>query len=592
MSLTWHNWFFASFDPGGFVSVDKPPLGFWIQLVSVWLFGFHGSAVILPQALAGVLSVGVLYLIVRSFFGGSAALIGALALALSPINVVANRDNTLESLLVLAILLAALAVTKAMERASLRWLLVGAVLIGLGFNIKMLEAYLVVPALAGAYALSAPVSWRARILHLLAAGALMLLVSGAWITAVELTPAAHRPYVGSSYHNSALDLVFSYNGLQRLTGTPWSHEPAASSATGAPGPFRLITSDAASQVSWWFPLDLLPLITFFWHPRHALALAWRNRRVTAQQGALILWGAWLLTMIVVFSQAVFMNVYYLALLAPASAALAGIGLATLWSAMQAGRWQKWLLLGGLAGTVGEQGLILSHYQTWNAWVMPVVGVLTGCAASTLLIVEVARQLPQRTRRIARNAAALFLAVSLSLAPVLWTYSSLHPDEYGGFPASGPPPGNGNDATAPAADPYLIAYLQHHRAGASFLAATVDADAAVPIIFSTGAPVMALGGYTGYDPILTPATLAEAVHANEVRFFYIPSSNLTLHQAKHLYPQVADALTHYTNGLTQWVAQRCRAVPPGEWSATDGLLAASRNSMQLFDCSALVKGETG
>ena len=60
MSLSWHNWFFAAFDPGGFVSVDKPPLGFWIQVASVKLFGFHGTSFILPQALAGVLSVGVL----------------------------------------------------------------------------------------------------------------------------------------------------------------------------------------------------------------------------------------------------------------------------------------------------------------------------------------------------------------------------------------------------------------------------------------------------------------------------------------------------------------------------------------------------
>jgi 4-amino-4-deoxy-L-arabinose transferase-like glycosyltransferase len=586
MSLTGHNWFFASFDPDGFVTVDKPPLGFWIQVVSVWLFGFHGTSLILLKAIAGVFSVGFLYLIVRPVFGGRAALISALVLTLSPINVVSNRDNTLESLVVLVVLLAAFAVTRAIEYGSLRWLVVGGVFIGLGFNIKMLEAYLIVPAFAVAYLLAAPVPWRVRILHLLTAGVLMVLVSFAWIVAVDLTPAASRPYIGSSYRNAEIDLVFAYNGLQRLTGTPWTHPPPSGGPTGAPGPFRLLTSDVASQIAWWFPLTLPAFIMLLRHPwrsRHA----GHQRCVTLQQGALILWGVWLITMDVFFSQAVFMNMYYLALLAPAIAALVGIGLATLWSAVLTGRWPGWLLLVSMVSTVGEQGIILSHYQTWNPWLLPVLGGLSGCTISVLLVVVLILQAPEHTSRIVSSMATVALAVTVGLAPFLWTCSSLHRDDYSGFPASGPTTANQTSAATPSADPRLIAYLHQHRAGARFLVATIDTEAAVPIIFSTGAAVMALGGYTGYDPILTPVTLAEHVATNEVRLFYVPSGNLTPQQRQQVYPHVTTAITQYTNHLTQWVAQHCPAVPPDKWSTNKSEQATEMNTMQLFDCSVLV-----
>jgi 4-amino-4-deoxy-L-arabinose transferase-like glycosyltransferase len=93
-----HNFFFASFDPGGFVSIDKPPLGFWLQAASAKIFGFTPLSIFLPQALAGVLSVLLLYHLVRRHFGVIAGLLAALALAISPISVVTNRNNTIDRL--------------------------------------------------------------------------------------------------------------------------------------------------------------------------------------------------------------------------------------------------------------------------------------------------------------------------------------------------------------------------------------------------------------------------------------------------------------------------------------------------------------
>src|SRR3989441_5633278 len=158
-----HNFLFVSFDPGGFVTIDKPPLGFWLQVASARLFGFTPFSILLPQALAGVLSVLLLYYLVRRYFGVTAGLLAALALAVSPISVVTNRNNTIDSTLALALLVGAWAVLRAAETGKLRWLLLSAAMIGIGFNIKMMEAYLVVPAFGLLYLLAAPKSLWKRI---------------------------------------------------------------------------------------------------------------------------------------------------------------------------------------------------------------------------------------------------------------------------------------------------------------------------------------------------------------------------------------------------------------------------------------------
>src|SRR5437868_7801737 len=227
-----HNFFFVAFDPGGFVSIDKPPLGFWLQAASAKIFGFTPFSIFLPQALAGVLSVLLLYHLVRRHFGVIAGLLAALALAISPISVVTNRNNTIDSTLVLVMLLGAWAVLRAAETGKLRWLLLCAVFVGLGFNIKMLEAYLVVPAYGLLYLLAAPRRMWIRIMHLALAALLMLTISLSWVVVVDLTPAASRPYVGSSQNNSEISLALGYNGIQRLLGQFGFGRGNASSTSG------------------------------------------------------------------------------------------------------------------------------------------------------------------------------------------------------------------------------------------------------------------------------------------------------------------------------------------------------------------------
>ncbi|MDQ4042633.1 MAG: glycosyltransferase family 39 protein, partial [Actinomycetota bacterium] len=283
MLTSWSNFFFVSFD-AGFVSVDKPPLGLWIQAASAYLFGFHGWALLLPQALAGVLSVAVLYHLVRRTFGPVAGLLSALALAVTPISVAVQRNNVMDALLILALLLAAWAFVVAAERGSLRWLLLGAVIVGLGFNIKMLQAFLVLPAFYLLYLLAARASWRRRILHLVVATLALLVVSLSWAVAVDLIPAGERPYVGSSPDDSVLGLVLGYNGFDRLLGISSGSDgesiPAGAPGgpgggtmeLGDPGPLRLLNGRLAGQASWLLPLAVVGLVAAVWQRRPRLPL--------------------------------------------------------------------------------------------------------------------------------------------------------------------------------------------------------------------------------------------------------------------------------------------------------------------------------
>ncbi|MGH2389557.1 MAG: glycosyltransferase family 39 protein [Chloroflexota bacterium] len=218
MMENWHNFAFNSFDPGGFVTIDKPPLGFWFQVVSAKLFGFNGFSLILPSALAGILSVWLVYSMTARIFGWPAGLFAALAMAVTPVAVATSRSNIIDSILVLFMLAAAWAARLAAERSSLRLLLLSAVLAGLAFNVKMLEAYLVVPALGAVYLLGTRRVWWLRILHLALAAVVLLVVSLSWALAVDLTPPGDRPFVDSTTTNSELDLATGYNGLERLTG--------------------------------------------------------------------------------------------------------------------------------------------------------------------------------------------------------------------------------------------------------------------------------------------------------------------------------------------------------------------------------------
>ena len=218
MRQSWHNFFFAAAEPGGAVSVDKPPVGLWLQTISASIFGINSLGLLLPQILSGLGSIFVLFHLVRRRFGYAAGWIAGAVLAVLPVAIATDRNNTIDSILMFTLLLATWAFIKAAEENSLRWLLAGGVLVGIGFNIKMLEAYLPVPAFFAFYFLAAREGiWR-KIGKLAATFLLMAVVSLSWAVVVDITPMNARPYVGSSSDNSEMTLIFGYNGVQRLLG--------------------------------------------------------------------------------------------------------------------------------------------------------------------------------------------------------------------------------------------------------------------------------------------------------------------------------------------------------------------------------------
>ena len=597
MIQSWHNFFFAAYDPGGFISVDKPPAGLWIQAASAKLLGYSSFSLLLPQALLGVAAVLVLYLAVSRVFGRTAGLVAGLVLALTPISVAVNRLNHLETALVFFAVLAAYGVVRALESGSPRWLLFAAAAMGIAFNAKFLAAYVALPALWGAYLVAAPVALPVRIRHLALATATLVVVSGAWVAAVELTPAENRPYVGGSTTNSALNLLVEYNGLDRIEGSdpffpaggrqlpgigqplpgPFATGAAGQSADlfrsaftgGAPGPLRLFKGDVAAQASWLAPLALIGGLA-------ALLALDRRLRGNLRLGSIVLWGGWLLTAGVVFSEAKgLFHPYYVAFLAPAMGGMAGVAVAGHWRSFLAASRVALLAPAALLATAALEAAILRRTPDYNAWLVPVVLVAAG-ACSAVLIYEALR--PARDPR--RVAAALAVTVgALLLPPLFWTSIALEDPLNATLPFVAPAPA-GPDGVPFAAgataqtDARLVAYLQAQRGGSRFLVATESAMNATPIIIATGEAVMAMGGFSGTDPALSVRELAAMVEAGTVRFFLLGGAPLPAG------PRGGNA------AVTRAVTISCRAVeaaayggPPAPGPGQFGAFGRPR----LYDC---------
>ncbi|HEY4386447.1 MAG TPA: glycosyltransferase family 39 protein [Ktedonobacteraceae bacterium] len=700
---SWHNFFFVSFDPGGFVTVDKPPLGLWIEALSAKIFGFSGFSLLLPQALAGLFGVLILYHLVRRSFGPIAGLISALVLGLTPISLVMSRDNNQDMLMVFFLLLATWCAILATERGKLRWLLLCAINVALAFNIKTLEAYLLVPAFGLLYLLGAPIGWGKRIGHLALACVLMLVLSLAWLVAVDLTPASQRPYVGSSQDNSEISLALGYNGLQRLVGSfggggsggsgnssadrrgPTSQEssagrssistnPSASTqrptsgnfpaqggfpgggsggptqggtsrggnggpaqggfpggggtrfSNGTAGPLRLFDADLGGQAGWFIPLALIGMIALAWQSRLRLPLSRSHQ-------TLVVWGLWFLVNAAFFCIASFFHPYYLVIIAPPIAALSGIALVLLWYAYREqpiSNWRSWVLPLGLLLTAAGQIYILQWYQSWS-FLTPVILVVCLLAAVILALVKFIPRLNIHAAPLPKAAVSLAL-VALLVTPLIWSYISDQASTAGALPSAGPSAMNANFARAfnpeggAAGTPSnftggrqgggggrggpggsgavdvnstLLNYLEANQGSTKFLFATASAQTAAPYIIQTGKAVMAMGGFSGGDPILTAQSLATLVKNNTVRFFLIssggpggfggqPGATPTQNDTQGTKTAAGGGFGQ-SSSATSWVQQNCTVVATSKWetsgTSSTGGFGGRGGGQQLYDCAS-------
>ncbi|MGN9837100.1 ArnT family glycosyltransferase [Nonomuraea sp. H19] len=569
---SWKAFFFGAVDAGSYITVDKPPLALWVMGLSARLFGFGTWSMLLPQAVAGVAAAGLVYSAVRRSLtawsnraGGGhlahvAALIAALVMTLTPITVAINRDNNPDTVLVLLLVAAAWFCLEAIRTGRVRTLLVAAALVGLAFNAKMLQAYLVVPAFAAVYLMAAPGKPLRRLGRLLAAGAALVVSSVWWMVIVDLWPSGSRPYIGGSEDNTVWDLVIGYNGLGRIFGG--SGSGGGANFGGEAGATRLFNDTMAGQISWLIPFAALALAV-------GVALIGRRPRTDAARASLLLWGGWLAIHFVVFSfsEGGF-HPYYSTAMAPAIAALTGIGAVLMWHAYRRSAAWRWALPLGIAVTGGWSFVVLRRTTDFVSWLPWVVVGATAVAVLGLLAAAFG------AKRLA--AVALVAGLFGGLAgPAAYAVTPLTSAVQGTNPTAGPAgsgmmggpggtrrpaagqteggqrtggrPGGGQVSTE------MIKYLEANQGDATWLVAVNSAQSASSIILSSGKAVMAMGGFTGSDPAMTVAKLQEYVSSGKLKYVLISDDN---------------GRNDTDSSVTEWVKANGSLVDASDYGGTD------------------------
>lgn len=385
MTQSWSNFFFGALDPGGWITVDTPPAALWFQAAFAKLFGFSSWSLLLPSAIAGAGAVWLLTVTVRRVWGRTAGFVAGIAMALTPVVLAVSRSNNPDGVLMFSVVAAAWATERSISTRKARWMYVAGGLCGFAFLTKLLAAGLVMPGMWLAYLLAARHPWRWRAGHLLLAAASFVGVAGVWVGAVQLTPASSRPYIGGSTDGTALDLIVGYNGLGRVTGNgngpggggagggarPGGFGGAAGSGIGftvdqfggTPGIDRLFNNGMGDQVMWLAPVAGAAALA-------GVADAVRRRRLDSKVGSVVLFAGWAAVAYVVFAfaEGIYHN-YYVSLLAPAVAALVGVGAAM---ARRAGRVGRVIVVAVLVATALLQLALLRRIPayTWLRVVVP------------------------------------------------------------------------------------------------------------------------------------------------------------------------------------------------------------------------------
>jgi 4-amino-4-deoxy-L-arabinose transferase-like glycosyltransferase len=621
-----HNFVFVSFDPGGLVTVDKPPLALWVQAASAKVFGFTPLSLLLPEAIAGALAVAVLYFAMQRRLGTAAAFAGALTLAVLPSFVAVSRDNGVDPVLILLMVLACSLGLRATESGRLRTLVCCGVIVGLAFNAKTLAAYLVVPGIAIAYLVCAPGTLTRRTAQLLVAGVVMAVVSFAWIGFVELTPASKRPYVGSSTNNSELGLTFEYNGVGRVEGQeggpnhvavrPGAYVPAARERQvdnaalakaeahspktaphavvrkpaprappppapktstgrerlpipfgGPPRPFRLFGVGLGDQAGWMLPFALFGLFGV------ALLVLLDRRSAPAREGspstASRRRDPRLATTLVLGG--------WFVVEAAVLSLSKGIVHPYYVSALEPGT----AAMAG-AGAVAFVTLARGQRRGWSLVLMASAVVATVVAQVVLmhrehymlwfipvLVVGAAAGVGAflALRRLAAPAVAVTFLLLLVTPAAYATSTWLAPVE-GTFPVAGPrhlagSGGYGVDQRDLGIDRALADYVSGHHPGSRWALLTVASDTAAPLMLS-GLDAGALGGYSGADPVLDGPGLARLVARGEARYVLL-GGEYSLRGG---------------NRATKAVLHACTELTPSAWRSPVGYPFG----LVLFDCA--------
>ncbi|WP_315066657.1 glycosyltransferase family 39 protein [uncultured Clostridium sp.] len=624
MMMNLKNFFFVSSDPSGFVTIDKPPVGFWLQTISAKIFGFSGWSVILPQALAGVISVWLIYYLVKRSFGTLAGLVAALCLATTPIFVAASRNNTIDNLLVLSLLLAFTAISRGAEDGKFKYLILSLVLVGIGFNIKMVEAYMLAPAIFITYFLSSAISYKTKIKHLFAGGVVLLVVSLSWALIVDLVPASDRPFIGSSTDNSVMELIIGHNGLERIglggrnanrgaaqpqksedqyptsqnqnfasrdqsrapqnqDHTSQNQMPAGRNGMGnnsKAGITRLFTyNNLSDQISWLLPFAILGAIIAAIEEKVRLFHFDNKRKLS-----LLLWFTWLLPEFIYFSFSKNVtHTYYLTTMAPSVAALTGIGLSTMWNLYKQGGWKKLLLPAAfIINGLIEILILYPNYKTSNGYriILIATGILSLGSSIILIINAIIRSKnsiqPEKTFGRKLNMVLTSIAfIGILAAPVVWSSTTLFYPMNGSSPAAGLELASGrqNKISTNNSNTKLIQFLEDNKQNEKYLVAVPSAMTyASDLILKTGEPVMTIGGFSGSDQIISLKDFRQLVADGSIRYALVNGGG-------RMGGGFGFGGSNSNNEITNWITENGNLVPDSEWK--NSTTSDTSNTNQKF-----------
>ena len=518
-SQDWTVWLFGSLDAANYVSVDKPPLATMVMGLSARLFGFSSFSMLLPSVLAGVGSVWLVYAAVKRQFGFMSAAIAGAVLALTPVAALMFGFNNPDAILTLMLTASGYAFLRSLEgKRPLLWLGLAGLFTGLAFNTKMLQGLMVLPAMVLVYLVFAKPPIVTRFLHVMFAGVITTMSTLWWSVLVWLTPAGSRPWVGSTNDNNIWSLIFGYNGLGRLLGgrgmgggPGGGHGPGGTGFGGQTGIFRIFNNDFGPNIAWLLVLALAGGGLLLWILR-------KTPRTNRGRAAVIFWMLWLLIHVVIFSMTSgVIHPYYVVVMAPAVAALAGISLPFLWGAYVRRKPYAWLLP-VLVGVTAATTVIILGYAGTMTWLMWIVGLL-GLAGMIGLFVNL-----YAPRRWLQNSAIVATLAACTLAPMVYTLATVNVAHTGSIPTAGPIStamrGSNNETSQ--ADSQLAQYLLEHQHGATWLVAVASANESAAIQLTSGQPVMAVGGFNGSDTPLTLEQFKQLVKDGKVRYYAISS----------------------------------------------------------------------
>lgn len=489
-SVSWEAFLWGGLDAGGAITVDKPPASIWLMALSVRLFGLSSFSILLPQAIMGVATTLIVFLIARRVWGTWFGVLAGALFVTTPVAALMFRFNNPDALLVLLMTLAADCVLRALEkpasrggnRARTALLALAGGLVGLGFLTKQFQVLLVVPGFVLALFAFSPAPWRRKLLDAAVSIGSILLASGWWVALTVLVPSGSRPFIGGSQTDSFLELTFGYNGLGRLTGDETgSVVPGGGGGQGGmwgeTGIERLLGSDFADQFSWFALFALAGIVLVVIAARISRARSTRSARGDAfsapgargtaarhasvsdvdivpcpadplgpdalarlRSATAAVFGCWLVITWLAFSfMAGIFHQYYTVALTPAVAVLAAGCIHALYTL----RHRLWaqlaaLVLAALSTTWAYVLIARSDSFTGLAIAILIAG-LAGCMlGDSCLLFRLPRAgAAPRAERVAAGASVFLVASALCLGPALWTGCTIAIGHSGSIVTAGP-----------------------------------------------------------------------------------------------------------------------------------------------------------